>query len=160
MLKKLVSPFSRILQNNSAKSVEFEVIRSICIIFTESEEMMRLALSKLNGFLDSHDPNRNNYKVKYLGLVALQQMIRISPSITDEYRIFILEALQSKDITIRLQALGLLKITTNTGTLVETIKNLLEEIEKPTNASIKEELFSCCLYLLTHNQYELVENFK
>lgn len=71
-----------------------------------------------------------------------------------------MEALQSKDITIRLRALGLLKIITTPGTLVDTITNLLAEIEKPGNSNIKEDLVSCALYLLTLNQYELVEDFR
>ena len=160
LLKKISVPFVKILQGNPAKSVEFEIIRSICVIYPESEEMIRLALSKLHAFLDSHDPNRNAYSVKYLGLVALHQLIQIYPSIIDEYRIFTLEALQSRDITIRLKALSLLKITTTPATLQETVANLLKEIENPSSASIKEELISCCLYLLSCNQYELVEDFK
>lgn len=98
--------------------------------------------------------------MKYLGLLALHQLIQIYPSIIDEYRIFTLEALQSRDLTIRLKALGLLKITTTAATLPETIENLLKELENPQNAGIKEDLMSCCLYLLSCNQYELVEDFK
>ncbi|OMJ67797.1 hypothetical protein SteCoe_34942 [Stentor coeruleus] len=155
LLKKISIPFTRILTSNPAKSVEFEVIMAICVLFHDSDDMLRIILQKLPGFLDSHDPN-----LKYLGLVILHKLIQINIEYAEEYKIFIMEALQSKDVTIRLRALELIKITTTSKSLVETIKNLLIEVEKPTNAGIKEELISSCLYLLSFNQYELVEDFK
>jgi hypothetical protein len=160
LLKKLVAPFSRILTTNPAKSVEFELIRSICVVFRDNSEMVRLSISRVHGFLDSNDPNCEFYVVKYLGLVALHMLIEIMPDIADEYRIFIIEAMQSRDLTIRLRALGLLKLTTTAGTIQETVKNLIAEAEKPNSAGIKEELVSCCLFLISKGQYELVENFK
>lgn len=129
-------------------------------MYPDSEDMLRIILQKLPGFLDSHDPNCKFYIVKYLGLVVLHNLIQINTEYAEEYRIFIMEALQSKDVTIRLRALELIKITTTTKSLIETIKNLLTEVQKPINAGIKEELISTCLYLLSLNQYELVEDFK
>jgi hypothetical protein len=145
---------------NPAKSVEFELIRAICTVFHETDELVRLALSKLNGFLDSNDPNCKNYLVKYLGLTALEQLIAFSPRLAEEYRIFILEALQSKDLTIRLRALRIVKLTATSETLPEITSNLLSELEKPSNAGIKEEIISCLLYLLSLNQYELIIDFR
>lgn len=60
LLKKLVTPFKDILTRNTAKSVEFEIIKAICTIFRDNEELIRLTLNKLNSFLDSNDPNCNS----------------------------------------------------------------------------------------------------
>jgi len=140
--------------------VEFEVIRAIITVFQDHEDLVRLALNKLNGFLDSNDPNCNTHLVKYLGLVALEHLISLSPQLSEEYRIFILEALQSKDLTIRLRSLRIVKLTATNETLPEIINNLLNEVEKPANASIKEDITGCILYLLSLNQYELVVDFR
>lgn len=53
-----------------------------------------------------------------------------------------------------------MKLTATSETLPEIITNLLTEVEKPTNANIKEDITSCILYLLTLNQYELVVDFR
>lgn len=98
--------------------------------------------------------------MKYLGLTALEQLISIAPQLAEEYKIFILEALQSKDITIRLRALKIVKLTATAETLKEIVNNLLLELEKASNAGIKEEIVSCVLFLLSVNQYELVVDFR
>lgn len=59
LVKRLIDPLTTLLQSTPAKSVEFEIIRSIISSFSHVEDLVNLALSKLQGFLDSNDPNCN-----------------------------------------------------------------------------------------------------
>mmetsp|Transcript_337 Transcript_337/g.356 ORF Transcript_337/g.356 Transcript_337/m.356 type:complete len:328 (+) Transcript_337:204-1187(+) len=155
LVKRLIDPLKTLLQSTPAKSVEYEIIRTIISSFYETEELVILAMSKLQGFLDSNDPN-----LKYLGLSGLQEMIKKHPNIAYEYNHFIVEALQSKDLTIRLRALSLLRLTTSKQNLCDIIVEIVKEIQKSENSDIKEELFSTGLYLLSKENYDLVEDFK
>jgi hypothetical protein len=163
--RKLMEPVAKFLNGTPAKSVEFEVIRFIIHTFPENEQMVNAALNRLQVFLDSADANCKVYIVKYLGLCALQEIIEASVTIGDEYRPFMLEALQSKDISIRLRALVLLQLTviytqTRNETLIEVVTKLLQECQNSDNADIKEEIIGCILSLLSQNHYSLVEDFR
>ena len=59
LLGKLAPRFAEVLKDQKAKSVEFELIRAIIGVFPlEVKELQALAVEKLQGFLNSKDPNR------------------------------------------------------------------------------------------------------
>ena len=98
-----------LLQNNPVKSVEFELIRTIVSIFSEHPRMIDMAVARLQFFLNHEDLNCKHYTVKYLGLLGMKELIKLNVPFKDEYRVFVMEAFQSRDPTIRLRALDLLK---------------------------------------------------
>lgn len=155
LYKKLIDPLTRILHNSSAKSVEYEITKCIFTHFSEYPKLLSLAVERLQNFLESNDPN-----LKFLGLSSLQQIILSETVRAEEYHSFVVESLQSKDFTIRLKALDLLKITTTKQNLPEAISHIMQETQSSQNAELKEELIGTGLFLLGKNHYELVEDFK
>lgn len=105
LVKKMVEPIYKILQTNSAKSIEFECIRCITEVFSDMQHLTALATAKLQGFLDSNDLN-----LRYLGLEGLLLMITRQISVSEDYRSYVVESMASTDSSIRVKGLELLKI--------------------------------------------------
>lgn len=77
-----------------------------------------------------------------------------------EFRVFTLEALQSKDLTIRLRALDIILLTTTTDTVVEIVHQLIQEINNPNSTDIKEDIIATILGIVCKDHYDLIEDFE
>jgi hypothetical protein len=84
LYSKLLPKFRELLIDQKAKSVEFELIRAIISSFKnetgEDKEIQMLARERLQGFVQSKDPNRKQLivtfaLVKYLGLLTLKEIL-------------------------------------------------------------------------------------
>ena len=64
--------------------------------------LIRLCLARLRAFVE--DPDQN---LKYLGLVALSEIMQTHPKAVTEYRDLVLWCLDDEDQTIRSRALAL-----------------------------------------------------
>jgi len=62
---------------------------------------MRLCISKLRTFIE--DPDQN---LKYLGLLALNNIMKVHPKAVGEHRDLIIKCLEDPDITIRLRCVN------------------------------------------------------
>jgi len=59
LVGKLAPKFTEVLRDQKAKSVEYELIRAVVgVLPLEVKDLQALAADKLQGFLNSKDPNR------------------------------------------------------------------------------------------------------
>ena len=153
LLRKLAEPIGRILSNTTSKSVEYEAI--ICIInsFTEYPALIQLAQDRITGFVESNDNN-----LKYLGLNALKNLLAVNIEAVAEFRSHILECFSCKDLSIKIMAIEMIKLTTTSDTTEEIIDKFLKELEENTEA--QEEIIDAILYIISYDCYELVEDFQ
>lgn len=160
LVKRMAEPIYKTLQTNPAKSVEFECIRCITEVFSDSQTLTALAIAKLQGFLDSNDLN-----LRYLGLEGLLLMITKKISVSEDYRSYIVESMASPDNSIRVKGLQLLKMMvscrqTTQDNLVDTVNNLIHEITQTERCESREDMIGTVLYVLSQRTYELVQDFK
>jgi len=149
-----------LLGSCSAKSVEYELIVFVLTWYNEHTAVKNAALAKMITFVESPDANRTLHTVKYLGLKALQLAFDKQSISLEDYKTYITDSLQYRDMTIRKQALQLLVTTTTAATVTEAASSILKEIGNPECAEIKENLVATVLYLLGKNHYELITDFK
>ena len=84
-------------------SLLYEVIQTCTIGLTAHNNVIKLCCSKLRLFIE--DPDQN---LKYLGLVALGNIMKTHPKYVTEHRDMVIWCLDDDDHSIRVRALDLL----------------------------------------------------
>lgn len=132
LARKLLEPLAMIIQNTTAKSLQFECIHTLILSlpYTKREDgsdarnlpaILKLCHEYLSSFIRDEDPN-----LKYLGLVGLLGLLNSYPKEVVEHRETILTCLKDDDITIRTKSLELLSgIVTR-----KSFENLVEHLMK------------------------------
>lgn len=132
LARKLLEPLATIVQNTSAKSLQFECIHTVTLAlpFTRREDgsdaknvpaVLNLCLHHLRVLLQDEDPN-----LKYLGLVGLLSLLKSHPRVVLEQRGLVLLCLGEGDATIRVKALELLVGVVTKKTLRDLVQHLLK----------------------------------
>eukprot|EP01098_Paradermamoeba_levis_P007609 TRINITY_DN3155_c0_g3_i7.p1 TRINITY_DN3155_c0_g3~~TRINITY_DN3155_c0_g3_i7.p1 ORF type:complete len:851 (+),score=264.14 TRINITY_DN3155_c0_g3_i7:120-2672(+) len=155
--KKLAEPLTNILNTTPAMSLLYETIQTCIIGLPENTAVIRLCISKLRSFIE--DPDQN---LKYLGLLALYNIMKIYPKAVAEYRDLVVWCLDDEDVTIRLRALDLLSGMASKKNLVEIIQKLMERLEK-AEGSYRDDLIEKIIGICSQGQgvlYQFVTNFE
>jgi AP-3 complex subunit delta-1 len=132
LARKLLEPLSTIIQNTTAKSLQYECIYTISLALphTRREDgtdaknvpaVLALCSTHIKELIENEDPN-----LKYLGLVALVQLLSSHPRVVVEMRELVLKCLSDDDVTIRTKALELLSGIVSKKTLVDLVQHLLK----------------------------------
>eukprot|EP01117_Protostelium_nocturnum_P002810 TRINITY_DN13730_c0_g1_i1.p1 TRINITY_DN13730_c0_g1~~TRINITY_DN13730_c0_g1_i1.p1 ORF type:complete len:1096 (-),score=278.81 TRINITY_DN13730_c0_g1_i1:141-3428(-) len=155
LAKKLVTPLSNIINSTSAKSLLYECIQTCTIGLSDHLPTIKLCIVKLRSFVE--DPDQN---LKYLGLLALNNIMKVHPKAVSEHRDLVLACLEDADITIRLRALDLLEGMVNKRNLPEVIGKLLEQIEKAEVRAYKDAMVEKIISICSKNSYQHITDFE
>ena len=132
LARKLLEPLATIIQNTTAKSLQYECISTITLAlpYTKREDgsdaknitnILLLCNQQLQSLVKDDDPN-----LKYLGLVGYIQLMISHPRLVIEQKDLILNCLNDEDITIKGKTLELLTGIVTKKTLVDFIHHLLK----------------------------------
>ena len=132
LARKLLEPLATIIQNTSAKSLQYECIHSITLALTYSKRqdgtdsknvpaVLALCGSHLHDLIQSDDQN-----LKYLGLVGLLQLMDSHPHVAVEQRELVLRCLGDEDVTIRSKAVELLSRMVTRKSFKDLVQHLLK----------------------------------
>mmetsp|Transcript_26522 Transcript_26522/g.39397 ORF Transcript_26522/g.39397 Transcript_26522/m.39397 type:complete len:1304 (-) Transcript_26522:111-4022(-) len=164
LARKLLEPLATIIQNNSAKSLQYECIHTITLAlpFTRREDgsdarnvpaVLALCAQQLHELVEDEDQN-----LKYLGLVGLKQLMASHPRVVVEQRELVLMCLADDDVTIRTKALELLVGIVTKKTLVDLVHHLLKHVRLAEGA-YRDEIIAKILYMTGQDRYALVTDF-
>eukprot|EP01111_Echinosteliopsis_oligospora_P001434 TRINITY_DN1216_c0_g1_i3.p1 TRINITY_DN1216_c0_g1~~TRINITY_DN1216_c0_g1_i3.p1 ORF type:complete len:1244 (-),score=342.48 TRINITY_DN1216_c0_g1_i3:2933-6664(-) len=154
LAKKLIDPLSNIINTTPAMSLLYECIQTCTVGMSEQLPIIKLCITKLRNFVEDSDPN-----LKYLGLLALLNIMKIHPKAVAEHRDLVIGCLDDEDVTIRLRALDLLTGMVSKRNLPDIIKKLLEHLEK-AEGSYRDELVEKIVSLCSQNAYAHVTDFE
>lgn len=76
LAKKLVDPLTNLINTTPAMSLLYECIQTCTIGMPDQINLIKLCISKLRTFVE--DPDQN---LKYLGLLALNNIMKIHPKV-------------------------------------------------------------------------------
>jgi AP-3 complex subunit delta-1 len=152
--KKLVGSINDIMRTTTAKSLLFECIQTVSIGMLSQQESVELAMSKLKGFIE--DPDQN---LKFLGLVAMGNFIRVHPALVSAHKKTIIDCLDDQDITIRRRALQLVGSMINEENLEEIVNPLLLSLKAQTS-SFRDDLIEQIVHVCTDDNYLNVVDFE
>ncbi|EDQ84380.1 uncharacterized protein MONBRDRAFT_30296 [Monosiga brevicollis MX1] len=155
LAKKLADPLTDLINSTPAMSLLYECIQTVLSGMPEHVSTLQLCVQKLRIFIEDHDQN-----LKYLGLQAMAQVLKIQPKAVLPHRDLIIECLDDRDESIRLRALDLLAGMVNKKTLVDIVRRLLVHLENSDGASYRDEVVSKIVDMSAQNHYQFVVDFK
>merc|ERR1711871_1620115 len=154
LAKKMVAPITNLLNTTPAKSLLYECIHTVSIGMTAHASVTKLALEKLKGFIEDADQN-----LKYLGLVALNNFMKVHPKAVSEYRETVMLCLDDEDITICHRALELVAGMVSKKNLSEIVELLMKHASN-AEGSFRNELIGTCIQVCQSNSYANVTDFE
>ncbi|KAK5050988.1 hypothetical protein LTR84_003547 [Exophiala bonariae] len=139
LVKKLVRPLTKLIQETTAMSLLYECISGIIqggiLEGAESgvdvEEVADLCISKLRGMIVvDGDPN-----LKYVALLAFNKIVGSHPALVSMQQDVIMACLDDPDISIKMQALELVSGMVNSDNLQPIVNRLMKQLASSASAS-------------------------
>ncbi|PHH64906.1 hypothetical protein CDD81_3763 [Ophiocordyceps australis] len=130
LVRKLLPPLTNIMATTAAMSLLYECINGIIqggILDSgdDADEIATLCVKKLRGMIMMNsDPN-----LKYVALLAFNKIVVTHPHLVAQQDDVILECIDSPDITIRIQALDLVKGMVTSDNLVSVVSRLMKQLK-------------------------------
>lgn len=152
--KKLAEPLTNLINTTTAMSVLYEVIQTCAVGMADNQPLIRLCLTRLRSFVE--DPDQN---LKYLGLVALSEIMQTHPKAVTEHRDLVLWCLDDEDQTIRSRALTLLTGMVSKKNIAEIVAKLMAHVAKAEGA-YRDELVEKIVAICSGNQYAHMSDFE
>lgn len=167
--EKIIQPLENLAHSTSAMSVLYETISTIMAILaspaskipkSRASAYRQLCLQKLRIFIEDNDQN-----LKYLGLLAMKNMLKIHPKSVRSHQDIILTCLEDKDDSIRLRALDLLygmvskeNLTTPAGDGI--VDRLMKHVSYPKMGNkFRDEIVLKVIDICSRNDYFYINNF-
>ncbi|KAJ3371871.1 hypothetical protein GGF31_002531 [Allomyces arbusculus] len=128
LVRKLSGPMTDLIATTTAMSLLYEcIVAAVAGKLTDSTlnptkgiALAKLCLSKLLLFLNARDQN-----LRYVGLVATEQFVQAHPDLAEPVEEPVFDCLESKDQTIRHQALDVLALLVTRDNLMDVVDHLL-----------------------------------
>lgn len=154
LARLLVQPMHNLITSTPAMSLLYECIQTCISGLSAHLPTMKLCIQKLRTFIENPDPN-----LKYLGLSALNNIMKIHPRAVAEHGDVILKCLEDDDVTIRARALELLAGIVNKKNIRDIVARLILLIGR-IDGSFRDEILAKIVALCHANQYANVLDFE
>jgi len=152
--KKLVEPLTAIINETNAMSLLYECIQTCIIGLSTYKVVMRLCVTKLRMFIEHPDQN-----LKYLGLVALSNIMKVFPRGIIEHRDLILNCLEDEDETIRRRSIELIAGMVDRKNLAFIVDKLKHYLDDATGL-YKDELLEKIIDICSQEKYKNITDFE
>lgn len=156
LARLLVEPMHALINSTPATSLLYECINTCIAGLSAHLPTMKLCIGKLRGFIEDSDQN-----LKYLGLVALGNIMKVHPKAVAEHGDVILACLEDEDATIRARALELLSGIVNRKNMRTVIERLAALLPKAiADGAFRDDLLAKIVELCHTNQYQYITDFE
>jgi len=119
---------------NIGHAVVYEAVKTITSIYPNNL-LLENAASAISRFITSA-----NHNLKYLGIVSLTEIVKISPKYASQHQMVVIDCLEDPDDTIRRRTLSLLYTMCNPNNVNVIVKKLIEFARKSMDSHMREEL--------------------
>lgn len=119
---------------NAGHAIVYECAAAITHIYPHGT-LLDTAAEAIAKFIGSHDNN-----LKYLGLKALNDIIKINPKYALQHQVAVIECLNDPDETIQRMTLELLYTMTNPANVTVVAEKLLENLGTQADKFLREDL--------------------
>jgi len=154
LAKKLVDPLTNIINSSPSVSLLFECIQTCIVGMNDNIPLMKLCITKLRTLIEHNDQN-----LKYLGLLALNNIMKIHPKAVSEHRDLVLNCLDDQDISIRHRALDLLPGMTTKKNLYDVMNKVLNHLDS-AEGSYKDLIILKIIELCSMGTYQFISDFE
>ncbi|KAK5582543.1 hypothetical protein RB653_004128 [Dictyostelium firmibasis] len=152
--KKLIDPLTNIINSSPSVSLLYECIQTCITGMSDHIPLMKLCISKLRTLIEHNDQN-----LKYLGLLALNNIMKIHPKAVSEHRDLVLNCLEDDDTSIRLRALDLLPGMTSKKNIGDIVLKLLDHLDT-AEGQYKDQIIEKIIELCSMGTYQFITDFE
>lgn len=153
--KKLVQPFTTILETTSSITVLFECVRTIIDIPITNPILLTYATQRMQAFLEHKDAN-----LRFLCLTLFIKLIEIQPKLVAQHKELITQCLDSNDESTRMLALDLLAALANAKTIDGIVSKMFDHFRDSKNQQFKDSVLKRVIDICSKNDYELISDFE
>ncbi|KYR00084.1 delta adaptin [Tieghemostelium lacteum] len=154
LAKKMVDPLTNIINSSPSMSLLFECIQTCISGISDNIPLMKLCVGKLKTLIEHPDQN-----LKYLGLLALSNIMKIYPKAVSEHKELVLNCLDDSDTSIRMRALDLLAGMANKKNLPDIVAKLLDQLET-AEGTYKDQIIGKIIELCSMQTYQFITDFE
>ncbi|KNC51771.1 garnet [Thecamonas trahens ATCC 50062] len=154
LAKKLIGPMTNLINTTPAMSLLYECINTCTIGLNQHLPVIQLCVAKLRAFVE--DPDQN---LKYLGLLALGNIMVYHPRAVAEHRDLILKCLGDEDITIRTRALNLIPGIVSKKNLVDIVRTLMAYVPNAEGA-YRDAIVAQVIRVCSQDSYAALRDFE
>lgn len=152
--RKLIGPFTTILETTSSITVLFECVRTIIEIPITNTILLTYATNRMQSFLEHEDVN-----LRFLCLSLFIKLIEIQPKLVAQHKELITKCLDSSDESTRLLALDLLAALANSKTIDGIVAKMFDHFKQSKSVTFKNQIFSRVIEICSKNDYDLINDF-
>lgn len=152
--RKLIGPFTTILETTSSITVLFECVRTIIEIPITNTILLTYATNRMQSFLEHEDVN-----LRFLCLSLFIKLIEIQPKLVAQHKDLITKCLDSSDESTRLLALDLLAALANAKTIDGIVAKMFDHFKQSKSVMFKNQIFSRVIEICSKNDYDLINDF-
>jgi AP-3 complex subunit delta-1 len=153
--KKLVGPFTTILETTVSPTVLFEVVRTIIDIPSTNTVLLTTATQRMETFLEHEDNN-----LRFLCLSLFIKLIEIQPRIVALHKDLITRCLDSSDEATRVLALDLLAALANGRTIDGIVARMFKHFKSSKSQVFKDQILRRVVEICSQKDYDLVSDFE
>eukprot|EP00038_Savillea_parva_P027238 m.58366 g.58366 ORF g.58366 m.58366 type:complete len:1253 (+) comp7821_c0_seq1:94-3852(+) len=154
LAKKLIDPLTNLIHQTPAMSLLYECISTVIVSVPEHLPSIQLCVTKLRIFIEDQDQN-----LKYLGLQAMADILKIHPKVVAVHRDLIISCLEDGDESIRLRALALIGGMCTKKNLVDIVRKLLKHLEVVDGHTYRDEVVAKIIEICYQGNYQYVTDF-
>lgn len=133
--KKLIGPFTTILETTASPTVLFECVRTIIEVPILNTVLLTTATERMEAFLEHVDKN-----LRFLCLSLFIKLMEIQPRIAALHKDLITRCLDANDEATRLLALDLLAALANVKTIDGIVARMFEHFKKSKAEAFKDQI--------------------
>lgn len=154
LAKKLIEPLTSLIHQTPAMSLLYECINTVIISVPEHLPSIQLCVTKLRIFIEDADQN-----LKYLGLQALAEVLKIAPRAVAAHRDLIMTCLDDLDESIRLRALALVGGMCTKKNLQDIVHKLLGHLEDAEGVTYRDTVIAKVIEVSSADNYKNIVDF-
>lgn len=152
--KKLITPFTNILDTTSSITLLFECVRSIIEIPITNTVLLTYASQRMQAFLEHQDVN-----LRFLCLTLFIKLMQIQPKLVSQHKELITQCLDSEDEETRLMALDLLAALANSKTIDGIVAKMFMHFKESKNQHFKNQIVTRIIEICSKADYALISDF-
>ena len=152
--KKLINPFTNILETTASITVLFECVRTIIEVPITNTILLTYATQRMQNFIEHQDAN-----LRFLCLSLFIKLMEIQPKLVAQHKEIISSCLDSNDEATRLLALDLLASLANKKTIDGIIAKMYSHFKDSLSTSFKDTIVKRVIEVCSKNDYALITDF-
>ncbi|OHT09747.1 Adaptin N terminal region family protein [Tritrichomonas foetus] len=153
--KKLITPFTSILDTTASITLLFECVRSIIEIPITNTVLLTYASQRMQTFLEHQDVN-----LRFLCLTLFIKLMQIQPKLVSQHKELITQCLDSNDEVTRMMALDLLAALANAKTIDGIVAKMFSHFKESKNQTFKNQIVTRIIEICSKADYALVSDFE